>query len=63
MNYISQSPIYCSKENPKCVVNCTDFHEKKAMDICLRQTWCLFNKKKGNKRFTFPIFDSNILNE
>ena len=33
MDYISQSPIHFSKGLLKCVLNCTSFTGKKAMDI------------------------------
>ena len=38
MEYISQSPIRCSKVNLKYVLNCTNFPENNPMDICSRQT-------------------------
>ena len=52
MEYISQSPINSSKVLLNCVINCTNFPEKEAIDICSRKTvhhldsntknWCLF---------------------
>ena len=63
MDYISQSPIHCSKVNFKYVLKCTKCPEKKAMIICLRKLSACLNKQKGEKIFTFPIFDSNRLNE
>ena len=56
MDYISQSPIQCSKGNLKCVLKCNKFPEKKAVDICIRQTWCLFKQTKGDKKFQIPNF-------
>ena len=64
MNYISQSSIHCSKGNLKCVLNCTHFPEKKSQWIYVQdKLGACFNKQKGKKHFTLPIFDSKILNE
>ena len=38
MNYISQSPINCSKGNIQCVLKCTTLPEKQPMVIFSRRT-------------------------
>ena len=59
MNYISQSPIHCSKGNIKCVLNCTKFPEKKGKGYMSKTNLVLvLTKKKGKNKSTFPIFDS-----
>ena len=72
MNYISQSFIHSSKFLLNCVIKSTNIPEKKVFiyifdDNCssLEQryktlvTW--FNKPKGKKKFTFPVFDNKYL--
>ena len=72
MEYISQSTIYCSKGNLKCVLNYTKFPEKKG-NVYMFKKNCLslehryknlvivLTKKRGKNKFTFPIFDYELL--
>ena len=69
MDYISQSPIRCSKGNPKCVLKGTKFPVKEANGYMFK-TNCSsiehqykklgdgFNEKRGKKKYTCPIFDN-----
>ena len=68
MDYISQSPIHCSKVNIKCVLKCTNFSGKQANGYIF-ETNCSsienqykklgdgFNKKGGKNKYTCPMFD------
>ena len=47
-DYISKSPIHCSKGNLKCVLKCANFTEKKSVDICSRQTVHKLNTDTNN---------------
>ena len=64
MEYISQSSIHCSKGLFEYVINCTNFPEKKALDICSRQTIHLLDRdakklvlvltNKRGRKFSHP---------
>ena len=72
MEYISQSPIHCSKENIKCVLKCTKFPGKQS-NYYMFDTNCSsiehqynklsdgFNKKVGKNKYTCPMFDNKLL--
>ena len=50
MEYISQSPIHCSKVNIKCVLNCTNLPEKKGNGYMSKTSLVLIlTNKKGRK--------------
>ena len=49
MNYISQSPIHCSNGNLECVINCTNFHEKKGNGYMFKTNLVLILTKKGGE--------------
>ena len=54
MNYISQSPIHCSNGNLKCVINCTDFPEKKGNGYMYKTNLVLVLTKKGEEKVHNP---------
>ena len=72
MDYISQSPIHFSKVNLKCVIKCTEFPGKQDNGYMFK-TNCLsiehlykkvgdgFNRKGGKNKYTFPMFDNELL--
>ena len=71
MDYISQSPIHCSKVNIECVLKFTKFPGKQANGYIFK-TNCSsiehrykkvgngFNKKRGNNKYTRPMFSFYI---
>ena len=70
MDYISQSPIHCSKGNIKCVIKCTKFPEKQSNGYMFKTEFSsikhwynklgdALNKKKGKNNYTFP--DNKLL--
>ena len=63
MNYISQSPIHCSKGYLKCVITAPTLLGKRQWIYVQDKLGACFNKKKGKKKFTFPIFDYYRIDE
>ena len=68
MNYISQSPIHCSKGNLKYVLKCTKFPGKQANGYMFKtncssiehqyKKLCVgFNNKRGKNKYSCPMFD------
>ena len=72
MDYIYQSPIHCSKVNLKCVIKCNKFTGKQSNGDILETKHSSiehqykklgdgFNKKRGKKNYTCPMFDNELL--
>ena len=56
MNYISQSPIHCSKGNLKCVLKCTDFPEKIGNEYISKTKLVLVLTKQWEEKVNIPNF-------
>ena len=56
MDYISQSPIHCSKGNLKCVLKCIKFPEKKGNGYMSKTNLLLVLTKKGEEKVHIPNF-------
>ena len=72
MEYVSESPNHCSKGVLQYVQNYTNIHGNKGFGHmfeknCLslhhqfRRIVACYNKQKGKKKLTFPIFDNKLL--
>ena len=56
MDYISQSPIHCSKGNLKCVLKCTKFPEKKGNGYMSKTNLVLVLTNKRGRKIYIPNF-------
>ena len=56
MDYISQSPIQCSKGNIKCVLKCTILPEKKDNGYMPKMNLVLVLTNKGEEKINIPNF-------
>ena len=74
INFFTLNISHCSKGVLQCVQSCTEIPGNKGIGFMFDTNYSslgyrfitivsCYNKKKGEKKFTFPIFESNRLNK